>query len=148
MDQIDEKILSLLAENARMPLKKIAEQVFLSPPAVATRIERLERRGVILGYRAVVSPEKLGRRVMAFVHVVIQPEHQSAFASFARKTPEVAACYHVTGPYSMLLQVCCADTAQLDALVTQIQKFGTTQTQVVFSTLKDGWNGPTGEPGQ
>lgn len=145
MDQIDQKILHLLEENARIPLKKIAEQVFLSPPAVATRIERLERQGIILGYRAVLSPDKLGRRVVAFVHVVIQPEHQSAFADFVRKMPTVTACYHVTGPYSMLLQVRCADTEQLDALVTKIQKFGNTQTQVVFSTLKEAWNGPAGE---
>ena len=145
MDQIDQKILSLLEENARMPLKKIAEQVFLSPPAVATRMERLERKGIILGYRAVLSPDKLGRRVMAFIHVVIQPEHQSAFAEFVRGLQPVTACYHVTGPYSMLLQVHCDDTAQLDALVTKIQKFGNTQTQVVFSTLKEAWNGPMGE---
>lgn len=147
MDQIDQKILCLLEENARMPLKKIAEQVFLSPPAVASRMERLERQGVILGYRAVLSPDKLGRRVMAFVHVVIQPEHQSAFADFVRNLPAVTACYHVTGAYSMLLQVRCADTNQLDTLVTKIQKFGTTQTQVVFSTLKESWNSPSGENG-
>ena len=137
MDQIDQKILSLLEKNARMPLKKIAEQVFLSPPAVATRMERLERQGIIQGYRAVLSPEKLGQRVMAFVHVVIQPEQQSTFAGMVRELPEVTACYHVTGPYSMLLQVRCGDTGQLDALVGKIQKFGNTQTQVVFSTLKE-----------
>ena len=147
MDQIDQKILALLEENARMPLKKIAEQVFLSPPAVATRMERLERQGVIQCYRAVISPDKLGRRVMAFVHVVIQPEQHKAFADFVRQTPPVTACYHVTGPYSMLLQIRCADTSQLDALVTKIQKFGNTQTQVVFSTLKEAWNGPVEDPG-
>ena len=63
MDQIDQKLLELLRENARMPLKKLAEQVFLSPPAVAARMERLEQRGIIQGYRAVVSPKALGREI-------------------------------------------------------------------------------------
>ena len=63
MDEIDKKILSLLVENARIPLKQIAAQVFLSPPAVSARIERMERSGVITGYRASVSPEKLGYHI-------------------------------------------------------------------------------------
>ena len=60
MDAIDKKILSLLGQNARIPLKKIAEQVFLSPPAVSARIERMENSGIIAGYRVTVAQEKLG----------------------------------------------------------------------------------------
>ena len=52
LDHIDAKILNLLRENARMPLKEIAEHVFLSSPAVSARIERLEKDGIIAGYHA------------------------------------------------------------------------------------------------
>ena len=52
MDNIDRKILTILQQNARTPLKVIAEQVFLSSPAVSARIERLEAAGYILGYQA------------------------------------------------------------------------------------------------
>lgn len=135
MDQIDLRILALLRENGRMPLKKLAEQVFLSPPAVAARMERLEEKGVIQGYRAIVSPEALGQQIQAFIHVVVPPEQQGAFASFAASVPQISACYHVTGPHSMLVQVRCSTMAQLDQLVAQIQHFGTTQTQVVLSTV-------------
>lgn len=135
MDQIDQKILALLRENGRMPLKKIAEHVFLSPPAVAARMERLEQKGVIQGYRAIISPEALGQQIMAFIHVVLPPEQQGEFAAFAASMPQITACYHVTGPHSMLVQVHCGTMTQLDQLVARIQHFGTTQTQVVLSTV-------------
>ena len=60
MDRIDKKIITLLQKNARMPLKALAEQVFLSSPAVSARIERLEKEQIISGYEAKVNPFKLG----------------------------------------------------------------------------------------
>ena len=55
MDKIDRKILSLLQENARYPLKYLAQKVFLSSPAVSTRIERMEKAGIITGYHATIG---------------------------------------------------------------------------------------------
>ncbi|HJB26299.1 MAG TPA: Lrp/AsnC family transcriptional regulator [Firmicutes bacterium] len=135
MDLIDTKILSLLEQNARIPLKKIAEQVFLSAPAVSARIERLERAGVITGYRAVVNPRQLGYHISAFVNVILSPERQKPFFSFVEGCRNVTECYHVAGPYSMLMKVNFPDTQQLDSFVARVQKFGKTQTQIVFSTV-------------
>ena len=135
MDLFDTKILSLLEQNARIPLKKIAEQVFLSAPAVSVRIERLERAGVITGYRAVVNPRQLGYHISAFVNVILSPERQKPFFSFVEGCRNVTECYHVAGPYSMLMKVNFPDTQQLDSFVARVQKFGKTQTQIVFSTV-------------
>ena len=135
MDLIDTKILSLLEQNARIPLKKIAEQVFLSAPAVSARIERLERAGVITGYRAVVNPRQLGYHISAFVNVILSPERQKPFFSCVEGCRNVTECYHVAGPYSMLMKVNFPDTQQLDSFVARVQKFGKTQTQIVFSTV-------------
>ena len=137
MDAIDKKILSLLGQNARIPLKQIAAQVFLSPPAVSARIERMERSGIITGYRATVAPEKLGFHITAFVNVVLPPERQEAFYDYIRHCSSVMECYHVAGSFSMLMKVCFPDTQQLDAFVVKIQKFGKTQTQIVFSSVID-----------
>ncbi len=60
LDEIDQKIIHLLAENARMSDKEIAAQVFLSSPAVANRIRRLEEAGILLGYHAEINPTKFG----------------------------------------------------------------------------------------
>lgn len=135
MDGIDKKIISLMGKNARIPLKKIAEQVFLSAPAVSARIERLERAGIITGYRAVIDPRKLGYHIVAFVNVVLAPERHQPFYNFVKSCCNVAECYHVAGPYSMLLKVCFPDTQQLDSFVAKVQKFGKTQTQIVFSAV-------------
>ena len=68
MDNIDKKILHLLQENARYPLKHLASKVFLSSPAVSARIERLEKSGIISGYHASVAPVSLGYHITAFKH--------------------------------------------------------------------------------
>jgi len=63
MDKIDFKIIELLQKNARYPLKHLAEEVFLSTPAVSARIDKLEQSGVITGYAAHVDPLKLGYNI-------------------------------------------------------------------------------------
>ena len=101
MDKIDRKLIKLLQENARYPLKYLAEQVFLSPPAVATRIDKLEK---------------------------------PVFYPFINACPNVIECNCVTGAYSMLIKVAYETTLELDAFIGQLQKFGNTETQIVFST--------------
>lgn len=137
VDAIDKQILSLLTNNARLPLKQIAAQVFLSSPAVAARIQRLEQEGIITGYHASVDQEKLGNRITAFIQLVLPPESKQHFADFLRVSPFVLECWHVTGPYSMLMKACFADTAQMEAFVAKLQCYGTTQTQIVFSSVKE-----------
>ena len=61
VDSLDEQILAALQENGRLTMKSLAEQVGLSSPAMIERVRRLEERGVISGYRAVVAPAALGR---------------------------------------------------------------------------------------
>ena len=114
MDRIDKKIITLLQKNARMPLKALAEQVFLSSPAVSARIERLEKEQIISGYEAKVNPFKLGYHITA--------------------CPNVVECNCVTGDFSMLLKVMFPSTQELDTFIGQLQKFGRTSTQIVFST--------------
>ena len=79
MDDIDKKLISLLQQNARMPLKLMAEQVFLSSPAVSARIERLEKEGIISSYEAKVNREKLGYNITAFINLEIEPNQKAEF---------------------------------------------------------------------
>ncbi len=134
MDDIDRKILKLLQENARMSLKTIAEKTFLSSPAVSARIEKLEKDGVIAGYHAMVDPMKLGYHILAFVNLDVIPEDKPKFYAFAESVPNVLECSCVTGEYSMLMKVAFQSTMELDIFIGQLQKFGKTSTQIVFST--------------
>ena len=134
MDKIDMKLLALLQENARMPLKQLAEEVYLSSPAVSARIDRLEKTGMITGYRAVVDQLKLGYHITAFINLEVPPDQKEIFYPFISGCPNVIECNCVTGTYSMLIKVAFPGTMELDAFIGQLQKFGHTQTQIVFST--------------
>ena len=105
MDDIDRKILKLLQDNARVSLKTIAENTFLSSPAVSARIEKLEKDGIIAGYHAQVDPMKLGYHLIAFINLDVTPEDKPKFYAYAESIPNVLECNCVTGEYSMLLKV-------------------------------------------
>ena len=134
MDNIDRKILTILQQNARTPLKVIAEQVFLSSPAVSARIERLEAAGYILGYQAQLSCAAMGYQIKAFINLEVEPNQKPEFYPFIKSCPNVVECNCVTGTYSMLLKVVFPSTMELDTFIGQLQKFGRTSTQIVFST--------------
>ena len=134
MDYIDALVLSLLQKNARYPLKQLAQKVFLSAPAVSARIEKLEKQGVITGYMATVNQIKLGYHITAFINLEMTPTLKPTFYPFINSCPNVLECNCVTGMYSMLIKVAFPSTMELDTFIGQLQKFGNTQTQIVFST--------------
>lgn len=74
LDKIDQTILKILQENAKTPLKEIANQVYLSTPAVSARIEKMEKEGIITGYQAQINPEALGYHIKAFINLEVAPE--------------------------------------------------------------------------
>ena len=134
MDNIDRKILTILQQNARTPLKVIAEQVFLSSPAVSARIERLEAAGYILGYQAQLSCAAMGYQIKAFINLEIEPSQKPEFYPYIEGCPNVMECDCVTGDYSMFIKVCFHTTQELDQFINQLHRFGRTRTQIVFST--------------
>jgi Lrp/AsnC family leucine-responsive transcriptional regulator len=134
MDDIDKKIVQTLQRNARASLKNIAENTFLSSPAVSSRIEKLEREKIITGYHASVDPMKLGYHITAFVNLDVSPVDKLQFYSSMESIPNVLECNCVTGDFSMLIKVAFESTMELDVFIGQLQKYGKTSTQIVFST--------------
>lgn len=135
MDKIDRKILTLLQENARYPLKHLASEVFLSSPAVSTRIERMERAGIISGYHVAIDHQALGYHITAFINLTLDPKQKDELYPFVEACPNVLECNCVTGIYSIMLKVAFPSTQELDTFIGQLQKFGNTETQIVFSTV-------------
>lgn len=134
MDQIDQKLLAILQENARMPLKAIASQVFLSAPAVSARIEKLEAQQLITGYHAQIDQQKLGYHITAFISLELSAQQKPEFYPFIAACPNVLECSCVTGVYSMLIKVAFPSTQELDQFIGELSRFGNTSTQIVFST--------------
>lgn len=135
MDKIDRKILTLLQENARYPLKHLASEVFLSSPAVSTRIERMERAGIISGYHVAIDHQALGYHITAFINLTLDPKQKDEFYPFVTACPNVLECNCVTGVYSIMLKVTFPSTQELDTFIGQLQQYGNTETQIVFSTV-------------
>ena len=79
LDKIDLKLMSLLQENARYSLKQLAQEVFLSSPAVSARLEQLEQAGYIVGYTAQIDPIKMGYHITAFINLEMSPEMKAHF---------------------------------------------------------------------
>ena len=135
MDTIDKKIISILQQDARTPLKKIAAEVFLTSPAVSARIERLEAEGILTGFHASVDPIQLGYHIKAYISLEISPAQKPEVYPFLRAHPNVLECDCVTGNYSVLLKVAFPSTMELDEFIGKLQHFGKTSTMIVFSTI-------------
>jgi Lrp/AsnC family transcriptional regulator, leucine-responsive regulatory protein len=129
VDQLDEQILASLQAHGRLTMKALAEQVGLSSPAMIERVRRLEERGVIAGYRAVIQPAALGRPVSALITVTVDRRSADDFLSRIEQESAVSECHRITGDASYLVKVHVADMAALEALID-----GFTSTGALCST--------------
>jgi Lrp/AsnC family leucine-responsive transcriptional regulator len=134
LDKIDRKLLRLLQENARYTLKQLSEKVFLSSPAVAARIEKLEKEGIISGYHVNVDPEKLGYHITAFINLEMPPDQKAVFLPYIATVPNVVECDVVSGNYTVLMKVIFPSTSDLNKFIDELQLYGHTETQIVFSS--------------
>ena len=134
MDKIDKKLITLLQNNARMPLKALAENVFLSSGGVSGCIECLEKEEIIEGYGVKINQIKLGYHITAFINLEVAPVQKPEFYPFIKTCPNVVECNCVTGDYAMLVEVMFKSTEELDHFIGELQTFGSTKTQIVFST--------------
>jgi len=104
-----DKILPLLRKNARASIADLAKASNLSEAEVSSRIEKLEGSGVILGYQAILDPEKIAREeVTAVIEVKLTPERDGGFNKLAErisKFPEVQGCYLMSGGYDLMVVV-------------------------------------------
>lgn len=134
IDDVDKQILKLMKEDARVSLKTLSSHTYLSSTAISARIEKLERAGYIQGYFTKINSEKFGLDIKAFISLELEPIQKKDFYPYIRSCENVVECHCVTGEYSMLLKVLFASTAELDQFINELQHFGKTKTQIVFST--------------
>jgi Lrp/AsnC family transcriptional regulator, leucine-responsive regulatory protein len=123
LDALDLEILTLLQKDGRAPAAQIAEKIGLSRPAVADRIERLERDGIIRGTTTVIDPAALGRNITAFVSCRSTGQLTSqVWKAFQRilKTEEVLEAHTVAGDDCYLIKVRTGSIASLNSLVTRL----------------------------
>lgn len=122
MDDTDIQILANLQNNCRQSISELAEKVHLSTSACHRRIKSLEDVGVVTGYVAKLSPQKLGFRAEFFVELSLATQGEEAFENFEkalRQIPEVLECYLVGGQYDYLLRIVAQDTEDYERIHRQ-----------------------------
>ena len=134
LDPVDRRIVSLLVADGRRAASEIARQVDLSPAATTRRIERLERLGVILGYRAVVDHTKLGNAIEAFAELRFEgatqvDEIDRAFAGL----PELVEGFTIAGDPDALVRLRVSDLDHLKRVIDTIRRgVGVTGTKTLI----------------
>lgn len=136
MDKLDIEILKLLSGNARMSFKQLSSAVEITSPAVKSRMEKMERDGIIRGYSLDLDTKSAGYMVTAFINIAVETSCKQEFDTFIQNCPNVVECYGITGNYFALLKVIFRNTMDLDNFLHQIQKYGETSTNIVLSTYK------------
>ncbi|MDQ0112302.1 Lrp/AsnC family transcriptional regulator [Paenibacillus harenae] len=132
MDRIDYQILSTLHDNARITISEMSRMIAMSQPAVTERLRKLEEQGVITGYRAEISPSKLGKHTTAFV--LFKSNNCKEFEVFGEATPEIVDLYRTGGEYNYLLKVVTETSETLETFLETCNNFGFSSTLVVLST--------------
>ena len=136
MEKLDRRILALLARDGRMSYTDIGKETGLSTSAAQQRVRRLEQRGVIKGYTAVLDTDALGLLVTAFVAIKpFDPAQSDDAPDRLRHIEEIISCYSVAGEPSYLLKVQVPTMADLEALLARIRADGkvSTHTTTVLS---------------
>jgi Lrp/AsnC family transcriptional regulator, leucine-responsive regulatory protein len=133
LDAVNLRLLKELEENARLGMAELGRRIGMSAPAVAERVQRLERAGVITGYRAEIDPRALGFPVAAVVRVRPAPGQLQRIPEIARETPEVAECYRITGEDCYLMRLHLRAIDELEDVLDRFTPYGLTTTSIVHS---------------
>ncbi|MGH3495593.1 MAG: Lrp/AsnC family transcriptional regulator [Sciscionella sp.] len=134
MDETNVRLLTELRDNPRISMSALARRVGMSSPAVTERVQRLERAGVIAGYRLDLDPAALGLPVAAYVRIRPAPGQLPKIATLALEMPQVSECHRITGEDCFLLKVHAPAVDQLEDLLDKFLLYGQTTTSIVQSS--------------
>jgi Lrp/AsnC family leucine-responsive transcriptional regulator len=132
-DPVNLRILAELGRNPRIAMSELGRRVGLSAPAVTERAQRLERCGVIAGYRIELDPAALGYPVSAYVRVRPGPGQLRRIAELATSIPEVTECYRITGEDCFIMRVYAPAIDEFEAVLDKFLLYGQTTSSIVQS---------------
>ena len=133
IDDTNRRLLAELEADARVSMAELGRRVGLSAPAVAERVGRLERAGVITGYHAAVDPRALGYALAAIVRIRPNSRQLQRIPLIAADTPEVVECYRITGEDCYFVKLHLRSIDDLEPLLDRFTPYGQTTTSIVHS---------------
>ncbi len=144
MDRIDKQILEILQQNGRITNSELAKQINMSPPPTLERVKKLEQKGYIKKYVAILNPEKIDKGSFIFVEITLS-RHGSQnvldFMEAAKSVDEILECHHITGDADFLLKIAVKNIPAYEELVlkslTNLPNVQHLKSLVVLSTIKN-----------
>lgn len=135
LDALDEQILQLIAENARIPFLEVARACNVSGAAIHQRIQKLTNLGIIKGSQYIVDPEKVGYETCAYIGLFLRdPEQFDAVVTALRNIPEVVECHFTTGEYDMFLKIYAKNNHHLLSIIhDKLQPLGLARSESIIS---------------
>jgi Lrp/AsnC family transcriptional regulator, leucine-responsive regulatory protein len=134
VDPVNLRVLEELVSDGRIAMAELGRRVGLSAPAVAERVQRLERAGIIAGYHAELDPGALGFPVSAIVRIRPAPGQLQRIPEVAHETQEVAECHRITGDDCYLLRLHLRSIDDLEDVLDRFTPYGLTTTSIIHST--------------
>lgn len=142
IDDLDRKIITELSADGRLSLAELGRRVNLSSPAVAERVQRLERTGVIIGYHAEIAPTAIGYPLTAIVRVKPAPGQLRRVPELAVEIPQVAECHRITGEDCFYLKIHLRSIDELSEVLDRFLAYGETTTSIINASPIPGRNPP------
>ena len=140
LDEIDKKILKKLQEDARISFKEIAKEVGTSEATVFVRVKKLQKSGVIKGFRAILNHQSVGKQVTAFALVKAEPKSYPKMLAQLMNLEDICEIHDVTGAYYSILKMRTTSSEQLAEIldkIGEIEGIAGTETVIVLRTIKE-----------
>jgi Lrp/AsnC family transcriptional regulator, leucine-responsive regulatory protein len=131
LDETDCRIIGELATDGRVSFAELGRRVSLSAPAVTERVQRLQRAGVITGYRAEIDTRRLGYQLTAIVRIKPAPGQLPRIPELAAEIPEIGECHRITGEDCFYLKVHLRSIDELGSLLDRFLVYGETTTSLI-----------------
>lgn len=140
MDDTDQRLIELLREDARSPTARLARDLGLSRTTVQSRLERLERSGIITGYTVRLSEIHERGQIHAYIMMTVAPKNTAGVITAMRRIPAVRVLQSVSGPFDLMAEVVAPSVADMDAAIDALGHLDgveRTTSSVVLSTKID-----------
>ena len=135
LDALDEQILKLIADNARIPFLEVARACNVSGAAIHQRVAKLTNLGIIKGSQFVIDPEKIGYETCAYMGLFLkEPEKFDQVVEELKKIPEVVECHYTTGGFDMFIKIYAVNNHHLLEIIhDKLQPLGLSRSETIIS---------------
>jgi len=135
LDKLDEKILKMIAQDARVPFLEVARECNVSGAAIHQRIQKLNNLGIIKGSEFIIDANAIGYQTCAFLGLFLKdPEKFNLVVESLQKIPEVVECYYTTGQYDLFIKIYAKNNKHLLSIIhDKLQPLGLSRTETLMA---------------